>query len=533
MAGPPATSGERLPSNAPPTLSKKGAALSRSRPWPAMAHSWLRSAAAVVASSNFALFSLVLSAVVFEVVLVRWWLGAFSLAGHPGFPAPGQDPLIWLLGDGDAGMSHFIRLLAVAFAPYFIGLAVAGRARGQTAVAVAFAGSAIFGGTMLASFPAGALDIFHNIMDGRITWLYHFNPMLVPPSAAMNDPLLHYLHYWADTRAAYGPLWFLVTWPAYIAGGDSLVRNIVAYKALPFAFELIALVFVVLIMRRTDPRRTAAAVVCLGWNPLVLWEVAGNGHNDIVMMCFVLAAVYLLLTDAWPYAFLLLALSVSVKFISAVLLPIFVIWLLISHGRKAMLPLISGLAGAALLMIAVFSPFWVGPRTVQQLGTQPRLLIFSPASAIVGQFGEDIPNTPRVVAVRTVFTLTFAVLYGVALLRLRKNPNTFLRACVEVMFLFLVLMTWWFWPWYVVWGLALACLLPGTPHMRVFVIFSLTTMLIYISSPWRLQLWNFSSPYPMALGSALLVFLAPVLYAVVQMLGTPAEAAVRGPVPEA
>jgi alpha-1,6-mannosyltransferase len=485
----------------------------------------LRAEGSALSLERLSLAGLCLTALILEFALVRWWLGAFSIAGHPGFMAPGQDPLIWLLGDGDDGMSHFMRLLAVAFAPYFLGLALAGRARGRLAVGVALAGAAIFGATMLASFPGGALDIFHNIMDGRLTWLYHYNPLVVPPSAAYRDPLLSYLHYWADTRAAYGPLWFLVTLPAYLLGGNSLDRNIVAYKALPFAFELVSLLFIALIMRRIDPRRTAAAIVCFGWNPLVLWEIAGNGHNDIVMMCFVLAAILLLLGEHWPYAFPVLALSILVKFASLVLLPVFVLWVLIRYRARAVVPLISGLVGALLVALAVYSPFWAGAKTAEQLAVQQQHgIIFSPASALIGQWGEDLPNAPRAVAVKVALTAIFAVLYGVALLRLRASPFTLLRASVEIMFLLLVLMTWWFWPWYVVWGLALACLLPGTAHMRLFVIFSATAMLLYISSPWRQQLWNFTSPYPLALGTALLIFLPPVLYACVQFLGGPDRA---------
>jgi hypothetical protein len=42
-------------------------------------------------------------------------------------------------------------------------------------------------------------------------------------------------------------------------------------------------------------------------------------------------------------------------------------------------------------------------------------------------------------------------------------------------------------------------------------------MLVYVSSPWRTELWNFESSYPFAVGTALLIFLPPVLYAAVQI----------------
>jgi hypothetical protein len=299
---------------------------------------------------------------------------------------PGQDPLIWLLGDGDLGMVRLLRMLAVAFMPYLLALGIAQRATGRYALIIAFATAVILGLTMLAMFPAGALDIFHNIMDGRLFWLYHINPTIYPPSAASGDPLFGYMHYWADTKTAYGPLWFLVTLPAVLVAGNNLTSNMVAYKALPFVFEIVSLGLIALIAQRIDPRKMVAAVVCFGWNPLVLWEIAGNGHNDIVMMCFALAAILLLLTDRWPWAFPVLACSVMVKYISAVLLPVFVLWVLLRHGRRAITPMIAGLLGGLLVALIVTLPFWAGPRTLAPLFGQEQDFIFSPASALIRQW---------------------------------------------------------------------------------------------------------------------------------------------------
>jgi len=467
-----------------------------------------------------------LCGIALEFALVRGWLAAFSLTGHPGFPPVGQDPLVWMLDDGDTGMVRFLILLAAVFVPYLLGLAMAQRALGRLGLGVALAVAVMSGATMLAAFPAGALDIFHNIMDGRLVWLYHLNPVVVAPSAVSNDPLFPYLHYWWNTTTAYGPLWFLVTLPAYLVAGDGLIRNIVAYKALPFVFELASLVFIVLIVRRIDPRRVTAAVVCFGWNPLVIWEIAGNGHNDVVMMAFALAAVFLLLTARWPFAFPVLACSVLVKFVSIVLLPIFILWILLHHGRRALVPLILGMLGAVLISFAILFHFWAGETTVAPLRAQQNYFVYSPASALIGSWGEDLSNTPKVTAVKHGLTIAFLILYAVVLARLRGSPVALVQASVAAMFLLLVLMTWWFWPWYVVWGLALAALLPSSSYARLFVLFSMTAMLVYLSWPWKLQLWSFASPLPMPLGNTLMVFLPPLLYAAMQLIGS-GESATR------
>jgi alpha-1,6-mannosyltransferase len=468
-------------------------------------------------SERTALVGLTVTGAIFEYILIHEWLRSLSIAGHSGFPVVGENPLTWILDDGPTGLNRFLFLVAALFLPYLLALTLAGRVAGRGGVLVALGGAALFGGTMLAMFPAGAIDIFHNILDGRLVWVYHLNPMLVPPSAIKFDPLFAYLNFWQTTRSAYGPLWFLSTLPAVVAGGNSLYRNIVAYKALPFASELISLGLSVLIMRRIAPRKIAAAIVCFGWNPLVLWEIAGNGHNDIVMMTFALLAILLLLTHRWPLAFPALACSVLVKYISLVLLPVFVLWIFWRHGLRAWRPLAAGALAAIAVVVGVFLPFWRGSQTLAPLREQPNYFIFSPASAALGMAGDDLANTSRVVHVKEVMTAAFAVLYLAALTRLRPDPASLVRTCVEVIFLLLVLIVWWFWPWYVIWGLALAALLPGSGHARLFIIFSASAMLVYTSSVWRELVWNYSTTYPMAVGTALFVFTPPVLYALLHV----------------
>src|SRR5207245_9216315 len=119
-----------------------------------------------------------------------------------------------------------------------------------------------------------------------------------------------------------------------------------------------SVVLIALIAQRIVPRQAAAAVVCFGWNPLVLWEISANGHNDVVMMAFVLLALLLLLTKRWPLAFPALACAVLIKYISLVLLPIFVLWVLRRQGRPAVRPLALGLAAMLALIVMVYVPFW-------------------------------------------------------------------------------------------------------------------------------------------------------------------------------
>jgi len=509
-----------------PTRRQPAAHIVRRRGGPVLAQRAL-AAAARIRATQLRLLGLAVTGALLEAALLLGWFPALSLAGHPAAPPRGLDPLVWRLGPGKAGVDHMLILLAIVFAPYLAALRLSCNLRGRHSVAIAGAGALIFGVTMLALFPAGAVDIFGNIVTARLFWVYHFNPMTVPPAQISFDPLFQYLTYWQGTVSPYGPVWFLLSGPAVLAGSSSLLHNVIAFKALAFGFELASLAIIVLIMQRVDPARTTTAIVCFGWNPLVLWETAGNGHNDILMMAFVLLALFLLLTPRWPFALPVLACSVLIKYSSLVLLPVFIVWIIYRHGRRSLLPLAGGFIVSVSLAAVLFAPFWSGTQTFGALGAQRSEIFLSPASAIIGDWGENLSPTHTVATVERLLTAVFVLGYLVVLLRLRSDSARLIRACVEVTFLLLMLVTWWFWPWYVIWGLALAALMPLSAHARVFVLFSATAMLIYVSSPWRLAIWNFNSPFPMAVGSALWVFAPPLLYVAMEVLrgGSPTQAA--------
>jgi hypothetical protein len=65
-------------------------------------------------------------------------------------------------------------------------------------------------------------------------------------------------------------------------GGDGLWSNLIAQKAFVAAFALGAALLVVLAARSVAPERAVPAAVLTLWSPLLLWEMAGNGHNDSV-----------------------------------------------------------------------------------------------------------------------------------------------------------------------------------------------------------------------------------------------------------
>ncbi len=81
-------------------------------------------------------------------------------------------------------------------------------------------------------YPLGSRHLFKNIVDSRTLWVYHQNPLKTQP--ARSDALIDSVTVPRLRRAPayYGPLYYALSGPAVVVGGDSLVRNLVAFKAL-------------------------------------------------------------------------------------------------------------------------------------------------------------------------------------------------------------------------------------------------------------------------------------------------------------
>src|SRR5579883_3015578 len=93
--------------------------------------------------------------------------------------------------------------------------------------------------TLLPALPSD--DIFSYILYGRISVVYHANPLLAVPSQFTHDPFLP-LVYWRDTRSVYGPGWLLVsnalTVLAQALGGSAAI-SVLLYRLFALACHLI------------------------------------------------------------------------------------------------------------------------------------------------------------------------------------------------------------------------------------------------------------------------------------------------------
>jgi alpha-1,6-mannosyltransferase len=304
--------------------------------------------------------------------------------------------------------------------------------------------------------PPGADDDIHRyVWDGRLQRL-GYNPYLVVPS----DPAAKNLHT-AETRTLNNP-----DLPSPYPPGAQLFFHAVtaihqSVSALKVAFVMceFGLAFVLLDVLRASKTGAHLALVFL-WNPLLAVEVAGSGHIDIVGSLLLVISIAALARRWRSIAAVALALSVAVKFLPIVLLPLY--WKRV-RIRDAML--------AVALFALLYVPFLNHGRVpIGSLGTYVQTFRFNgPVFWLLAQFAPP------------------ALLAGIAVLVGLVTASWLRRAapeCSPEVFAWPMAATLLFapvvFPWYLLW------LLPflTSPSTLLIIVWSLSIIPTYV-------MWHF------------------------------------------
>jgi hypothetical protein len=431
---------------------------------------------------------------VLNVLLYGWGFAwAFPLLAW-------QDrPLLDLYKLARLGQAAHLSLIAVYLALgilYWLGWRVAQRAQGRAAWFTVLASALASGALLLWMYPIGAADLFDNIMHGRVLGVYWHNPFVTPPAHFPDDPFLRYVA-WKRSPSAYGPGWeIMAALVAYAVRDQGVVANVTAFKLLAALFLAAGVAVVAGILQRWAPERALAGVVLLAWNPVILVETIGNGHNDMAMIVWVLAATWAIAARRFSWAVLLLIGGALVKYIPLLMLPaagLIALRDLPTWPQRLRFLVRTGLASALLVALA-YSPFWYGMATFT---IDRRMKLFTTslpavAHALLTEWGATSAVGPTVAQGAALLTVVVALWQGVQAWRDRSWLSFPFAAC-NILFFYLLCTCLWFQSWYAVWPLGLAAILPPGHAARLAALFgyvALTKQLIFE------PLWLWSRPLP-------------------------------------
>lgn len=417
-------------------------------------------------------------------------------------------------------LGSFLILSAVQYLAYRI-------ARAHPAVApvdLIVAGQVVFGILNVWIYPVAALDLYDYLMYGRIVLVYGGNPFFQPPSA-FSDVLVAYSP-WPNERSVYGPVWQLVSLvPAWLAG-EGMLRGLVLFKVLGLVTFLACALVIWRLLQRLSPDLAPAGTLLFAWNPLLQFELVGNGHNDVLMVLFVLLAVWALLAEKRLLVLPLLALAVLTKLLAVALGPIFLYGLLRGSRplRAKLLVVLGGGAIAVALAVATYAPFWGGFDTLYFL-SRGNWFTASLPTMLRELLRQWYPYEEAGRLSATLVGLGFAAFTVVRLWLLwreeRRMPTgsadergwlPWLRAAHDLTFVYLAFATLWWQPWYLVWLVALAALLPSRLVHERALLFCYGATLNYLVFKY---IWPVFQPmtYTTIMGiSVLAIFGLPLLH---------------------
>jgi len=338
--------------------------------------------------------------------------------------------------------------------------------------------------------------------------------------------------------------------------------NSYIFRSLSLLSHLINCVLIWAFLGILAPGRRLAGTILYAWNPLAILELAGNGHNEGFLICFLLLTTLLIIQqkgrwyDLWAMVFL--GFAISINFIALLLAPLY-IWFSVrrepQQGSKGLQPL-GGAWGvptnplspgvgrgnqalfvwafcwraivALTIVFTLYLPFWHGSATflaitssfdMQQFIHSPLGVLVIPVRWLFSLLVQtlNLPTTissyylqPIIAANMTVLAsamFIFALIYFYLLGRVRSIDTLLTSLCLATLS-FIVLISGQFWPWYVLWALWIVALRRFDALTVSVLLLSCTALLTYpLLSVDNLLIVNYQP---------LLFFGIPLIYLITQ-----------------
>lgn len=366
----------------------------------------------------------------------------------------------------------------------------------------------------------------------RLIANYHANPYFVPLSQFPNDPYVP-LNYWANSVAAYGPLWLLVCGLLGFIAGPQPVSYILAFRLFALAAHLVNTWLVGSTLRAAgqSQRTVTLGTLLYALNPLVLLESSLGGHNDVFMVTLLLAGLWLaaraqqrgrlLLPGGYLPPVIAFMLATLVKFTTLPVVGLFIVFVAwnawrgkqhvedSSHQanarrwRPAIKVIVLSAITACLVTLVFYGPFWIHHNLrdiLKSFGTPPSALFAENSilqAILAWSHNYSLPaglpgRLLSFFSIRKVWDdLNIAVvgltcIAGVIWLRRSPTLRTFTLASLVTLGA-LLLVTPWFYSWYVTWLVGLAAVaLPlrgnhiGRALLAFTLAFSASALLTYL-----------------------------------------------------
>ncbi len=305
--------------------------------------------------------------------------------------------------------------------------------------------------------PVGSPDYYRYAWDGSVE-AHGINPYQYAPDdsalAALHTDDLPRLVTYPNMRTIYPPLSEILFYVAHVIGGESYV----GIKILIFIFDLAAMLGIILLLGKLNQDRRYLFLYALC--PLPLIQFFLDGHVDSFGFGFLIFAIYFYLADRKTASYILLGLSMCIKPLALIMVPIL---FFMERGAGNRLK-------ALIIPVAVFVlsyvPFVFTGKPFQSLMTYTENWTFNgPVFHILFSLIHDNQKTRAVCGV-----LLIAVCLPVILSK--KDLLTKIYMSIFLLFIFSPVV----YPWYVGW---LVVLLPLVPRWSGIVFAASSSLTVF------------------------------------------------------
>ncbi|MDQ3856765.1 MAG: hypothetical protein M3281_10285 [Chloroflexota bacterium] len=330
-------------------------------------------------------------------------------------------------------------------------------------------------------------DLYLYIFYGRIISAYGENPFLMAPNQFASDPF-YSLVIWHWLPSAYGPVWLLVSGALSAIAGDSLLANVLVLKSALLGVHVLTVVLIWRLLRVTRPELAPWGAVFYGWNPLVLIETAGNGHNEALLCLFIVLCMLSVVRRRWAIATVFLVTAAMVKPIALLLFPALMLaWARSLTGAQSRARALgTALVTAVITGLILYAPLWAGLGLLSNILANPAVQTYENslwkllASEVVtsgdkvsmGAFRSDLDIVRNCLLAASLLWLLWRLWRGACLL------DTWIWSWAAF-----CLCAAWIWPWYFLPAIAIGAVRGPSRVSAVAAGLALGGMLFWLGWP--------------------------------------------------
>ncbi len=360
-------------------------------------------------------------------------------------------------------------------------------------------------------YPVNAIDIFDYIAQSKIFYFYKQNPYLTNLASAPYDNFWQYAG-WQNQGLLYGPIWlisvFLPNLLVNYSNNNALVNSLILFKTQNF----ILLLIVAFIITKIHSSKKLFYWYLFVGNPFITYEVIANGHNEILVVLFLILAIYF--SKKRPnLTCLFLTLMALIKIYFILLIPLYLFRLIIIN-RYNFKKIIKPLLFSAITFFLIYLPFifksGFKPILINMFASQ-NYFTYSINSLIREYLYHYNYSSNFILFAQIILYFIFFILSVLIIKKTLKNNLFFmLFIVINLLIIFLTFSH----PWYFIGSIALLTCLKENKHILLLIFFiTLSLLCFYPISVW---LWFNSGLNVLNIHQGQTLFILPLaIYSIV------------------